>query len=284
MDWSLVLLSQGIESTIERGEQNSTEGNGERRQRMAWSLLVSHEQFEFAVATLRQYQQENPPRPWQQQTIGPGLFFDWAAAAWVGLVLFFHWLNAHAPLEANAIMDRTAVQHGAWWRMFTAVWLHGDIGHLATNGTIGLVLLGLVMGHYGTGVGLLAAYLAGAGGNLAILLFATGQHRSLGASGLVMGALGLLAVQSLTTHDKWAVAGRLVIGGITGGFMLFLLLGTAPGTDVLAHLGGFVSGIGLGALLSWGRRGLRNQFANVIAVVLFIGLVVGPWLKVFRQP
>ena len=38
------------------------------------------------------------------------------------------------------------------------MWLHADVGHFATNATFGLVLLGLVMGRYGTGVGLLAAH------------------------------------------------------------------------------------------------------------------------------
>jgi len=57
------------------------------------------------------------------------------------------------------------------------------------NAGFGLVLLGLAMGVYGTGVGLLAALLAGAGGNAAAWLIDPG-HRSLGASGMVDGLPG----------------------------------------------------------------------------------------------
>ncbi len=87
-------------------------------------------------------------------------------------------------------MDGAAVAHGQWWRLFTAIWLHADLAHLATNATIGLLLLGLAMGRYGTGAGLLAAYLAGAGGNLVAGLISLQPHRSLGASGMVIGCLG----------------------------------------------------------------------------------------------
>src|SRR5207249_3261813 len=47
MDWSLVLLSQGIECMIEHREEG-------------WALLVGPQDFERAVAALRQYEIENP--------------------------------------------------------------------------------------------------------------------------------------------------------------------------------------------------------------------------------
>lgn len=82
-------------------------------------------------------------------------------------------------------------------RIFTATWLHADAGHLATNTVFGFIFVRLVMGRYGPGVGLLAAFLAGVGGNLTIWWVYGGQPRGLGASGVVMGARGLLVVQSL---------------------------------------------------------------------------------------
>ena len=63
-------------------------------------------------------------------------------------------------------------------------------------GTVRLRGLGFAMGRYGTGTGVLAAFLAGAGGNVAAWLASLEQHRNLGASGMVMGSLGLLAAQS----------------------------------------------------------------------------------------
>src|SRR5213078_4135285 len=152
----------------------------------------------------------------------------------------FYWLQAHLDLQAAGLMHSTAVAHGQWWRLFTAIWLHADLGHLAANASIGLVLLGFAMGRYGTGTGLLASYLAGAGGNVAAWLLSLEQHRNLGASGMVMGSLGLLAAQSLSLWKQDPAARKYLLSGIGGGLMLFILFGLTPGTDVMAHFGGFV--------------------------------------------
>ena len=79
---------------------------------------------------------------------------------------------------------------------FTAVMLHADTAHLISNVTIGALFLGFAMGSFGPGIALLAAFLAGAGGNLVDYWFYPSTHRGLGASGMVMGSLGLLTVYS----------------------------------------------------------------------------------------
>jgi rhomboid-like protein, plant len=144
------------------------------------------------------------------------------------------------------------------------------------NASLGLVLLGLTMGNFGTGVGLLAAYLAGAGGNLATWLIVA-EHRSLGASGMVMGCVGLLAAQTISYRHGMPQKLKYALGGLMTGALLFALLGLSPNSDVLAHLGGFVSGILLGALLLIRPNLTRNTAANVLAGITFCGLVVLPW-------
>src|SRR5204863_1178219 len=124
---------------------------------------------------------------------------------------------------------------------FTAVTLHADVAHLAANVSTGIVFLGLAMGCFGSGTALLAAVLAGAGGNVAGVLLHKGEFRSLGASGMVTGALGLLAVHSLSfaRQNKPSLwIGRSVMAT----FLLLVLIGFNPKSDVVAHVGGFVSG------------------------------------------
>jgi rhomboid protease GluP len=267
MDWSLVLLSQGIEPTIDYSE----EGAG-------WGLLVEAADYERALAAIRQYRVENRGWPWQQRVFQPGFLFDWGSLAWVGLISVFYWLSeTQSGLKTAGVMDSTAVGHGQWWRLFTAMWLHADLGHLGANASIGLVLLGLTMGRYGTGVGLLASYLAGAGGNVLAGLVSAGPHLSLGASGLVMGSLGLLAVQSFTLWKANPHAAKLMLSGVFGGVMLFVLLGLSPGSDLLAHFGGFVSGLVLGAMLSGVAGVAQKGRLNFAAGLVFVALVVWPW-------
>jgi membrane associated rhomboid family serine protease len=273
MDWSLVLVSQGIETTIDVAE----DGGG-------WGLLVAGQDYGPAIRAIRQYHIENRGWPWQQQVFRPGFLFDWGALAWVLLTGMFFWLNTSTDLKTAGTMDGAAVAHGQWWRLFTAIWLHADLAHLATNASIGLILLGLTMGRYGTGVGLLAAYLAGAGGNLVAGVLSLQTHRSLGASGMVMGSLGLLAVQSLSLWRQTPHATKFILSGLCGGVMLFALLALTPGTDVMAHLGGFVSGLLLGALFNLVPSLAQKPAANLLGGLVFALLVIAPWWLALRSP
>lgn len=266
MDWSLVLLSEGIESTIDHVVEADD-----------WGLLVEGSHSQQAFRVLRQYRVENRGWPWQRQVLRPGLLFDWASLGWALLLLFFFWLQSNTPIRASGMMDSTKVSTGEWWRLFTAVWLHGDAGHLASNLTSGLVLLGLAMGRYGTGAALLAAYLAGALGNVAGWLLADDLHRSLGASGMVMGALGLLSTQSIAFWPRASVASRYLVSGALAGVMLFVLMGLSPDTDVLAHLGGFVGGIVLGAGLAQMHEPGRRGGLQALCGLLFAVLTIVPW-------
>jgi len=269
MDWSLVLLSQGIESRIEFAEESG------------WQLLFASEEHARALEAIRLYQVENRRWGWRKEVFEGGLLFDWTSLAWVLLAVFFFCLNESRPnLSPAGIMDSVAVSHGEWWRLFSAVWLHADVGHLAENATIGLVLLGLVLGRFGTGTGLLMAYLAGAGGNLFVWLFAPKPHYSRGASGMVMGALGLLAAQSFSSRSPHQR--KYIVTGVLGGLMLFVLFGLTPGTDVVAHLGGFVCGVIGGALLALVPAFAQNLIANLVSGLAFIALVVWPWWLALR--
>lgn len=271
MDWGLVLVSQGIEATIDCSEDGTS-----------WGLMVARPELGRALRALRLYRLENRGWPWQQQVLERGYLFDWGSLAWVLLVILFYGLDARAELRPAGALVGSLVTHGQWWRLFTAIWLHGDVGHLASNATFGFVLLGLAMGRYGTGAGLLAAYLGGVGGNVVSWLVSGELHRSLGASGMVMAGLGLLAAQSLSARPRPAPARKVVLAGIFSGVMLFTLLGLTPGTDVLAHLGGFLSGLLLGGLLGMLPVMAQKAGVNLGCGLLFTVLVVLPWRLALR--
>ena len=266
MDWSLVLISQEIETTIDFSEDGA-----------GWGLLVAAQDHDQALGAIRQYQLENRRWPWRQEMFRPGLLFDWGSLAWVCLIAVFYSLNTHADLHSAGLMDSAAVAHGQWWRLFTGIWLHADLGHLAANATLGVILLGLAMGRYGTGVGLLAAYLAGAGGNVIAWLLSGEPHRSLGSSGMVMGCLGLLAVQSFSLWRRTPHSAKHIVSGIVGGVLLFVLLGLTPGTDVLAHAGGFATGVLLGGLLTLTPGIAQRAGINFFSGLTFALLVIVPW-------
>lgn len=266
MDWSLVLASQAIEHSIERDDS----GN--------WMLLVSAQDAVTAKAVLKQYRLENLRWPWRKKILRARVVFDWGALAWISLTVTLFWLDtARRSLHEAGIMDGQRVAHGEWWRFFTATQLHADLAHLATNTVFGFVLLGLTLGRYGTGVGLLSAFLAGVVGNFATWLVNGQNFRSLGASGVVMGALGLLAAQSFVLLRESRHALRFALGSVAGGVMLFVLLGVSANSDVVAHFGGFFGGLVLGILITLAAKFLENSPANLLSLALFAALVIWTW-------
>jgi len=268
MDWSLVLLSQGIESVVAQSESG-------------WTLLVEPQDHARALAALRQYQLENRGWHWRQKMSWPQVTFHWGAVAWCLLLALFHWLNhvSGSHLKSVGVMEGSAVASGAWWRLFTATMLHFDLAHLMANVAIGFPVLGLAMGRYGPACALLAAYLAGVGGNVAGLFFHAHLATGLGASGMVMGGLGLLTMQSLSLRLNNARSWRYITGGIFGGVMLFTLLGLDPASDVVAHLGGFGCGLILGAAMTLiPQKKLLGPAANAVCGALLAGLVALTWM------
>jgi membrane associated rhomboid family serine protease len=268
LDWSLVLVSQGIESTIERVEEEQ-----------GWRLVVEREDCQRALRALRQYKLENRAPLWRGTVVWKGIVFDGRNLAWLLLLgLIFLASEGRNPALIDAgVMDSHAVRSGQWWRLLTAITLHRDVSHLVSNLTTGFVLLGLAMGSFGSGVGLLAAYLAGVAGNLARFFLYTGNHASLGASGMIFGALGLLSGQMLGLLRSDVAPRQIAIRSMISGFLLLVLFGLNPDTDVFAHVGGFAAGVLFGGLLGFWPRLAGNAVANRVAGAICFGLVALTW-------
>jgi rhomboid protease GluP len=270
MDWALVLLSQNIEATIARLEDGG------------WGLIVNSPDQEAAAAALRQYQIENRGWRWRQPLPGSALVFHGGSALWVAvMVAAYYFCEVRFPhLEEVGILESRAVRAGQWWRLFTAMSLHENLPHLTANVTSGFLLLGLAMARYGAGPALLSAFLAGAAGNLAGVIIYS-EHQSLGASGMVMAALGLLATQSLGWWRRYRSRTRFLWRAGAAALLVLVLIGFSPGTDVVAHVGGFLSGAVFGGALSLVRPArLQTGPINLAAGVAVIALALGTWALV----
>lgn len=266
MDWSLALMSQGVESTIDHAEDDQS-----------WSLVVDQKDLNKALRTLRHYKVENRHwASWQQPLPWPGMHFDWGSMVWAVLLIAFYVVSTGNPaIQRGGWLDIKAVSEGQYWRLFTAMQLHADLVHLAGNLSIGVLLLGLAMGRYGTGLGLLLAYLAGLGGNLLSFTLYSPPFYGLGASGMVMGALGLLTAQAISWRNIRYKGRTYLIAGLAAGLLLLALYGMSPGTDSVAHTGGFLTGLILGIIFSFiGASVGQNSRLNIASGVL-VGVLVG---------
>jgi len=133
-----------------------------------------------------------------------------------------------------------------WWRLVTAMFLHGGLIHIGFN-MMALMQLGPALEElYGSGRYLFLYTVAGAFGFLAS---ATTVHLSLGASGAILGLVG--AMLAVTTKRGGAYMRELrsrLISSVVTLFVLGLLPGIA--IDNWAHGGGLLAGFILGKIFA----------------------------------
>jgi rhomboid protease GluP len=143
--------------------------------------------------------------------------------------------------------DSVLIQSGQWWRLFTAVFLHGSWLHLIMNGVTLAWFGGQMERLYGGRKFFLIYMVAGVMGNLLSYLMLPGP--SLGASGALFGLIGAGLIfplrfrRLLPVKERETILKQLaLVAGIN------LALSFSPGIDRYAHFGGFIGG-GLMALL-----------------------------------
>jgi rhomboid protease GluP len=275
MDWSLVLASQEIHPIISGPEEGR-----------AWGLWVEPGQHGKALESIKLYRLEN--RGWSWKTAVPGSNLELHAGAlfWCIFLGLVHWIVtfANAELERAGRMDSAAVLQGSWWRLFTPIILHADLAHLMANATFGVLILGLAMARFGAGVTLLATYFCGAFGNVLGLVLYSKPYFGIGASGMMMGALGMLCIHGFGLWRKNPKAARYVFSGVLAGILLFVLFGLSMNSDIIAHVGGFFAGLVFGAVLSVVPESkLAKNSVNWVALVLLGSLLVCTWAIALRN-
>lgn len=287
MDWGLALMSQGIPAVIDREEAPARDSErspecslvaadqSRGARTWVWRLRVESDALERARAVIREYRRENRRFAWHRAAIATRpLSWNPTALFWVLVLCALHALLPMALRSAGWVEASSVRQQGQWWRLFTGTWLHADVAHLASNVGTGALTLGFAMGRYGPGTALCLSLIAGAAANVPGVLLREPSARALGASGVVMAALGLLAGHAVVWWRISRHASKPVWISLGAGGFLFLSLGVNPASDVLAHAGGFVGGILLGALAAWFRWGrFEKVWASLYAV-----LALGPWL------
>jgi membrane associated rhomboid family serine protease len=190
----------------------------------------------------------------------PGWLF---CGCWVSLLMaVFYWQG-----EDSSLVDRAASSsvglfgRGEWWRPFTGLFLHADIGHLVGNLVGGAVFGTLVARLIGPLRGWTLILTAGTLGNLVTSALTYPQpFNSIGASTAVFAALGILSGVGIaeTLRERAHLPWLRILAPVFAGIILLGWLGggSTPQTDVLGHVFGFGSGLAAGAAVGAldGRR------------------------------
>jgi len=272
--WTLVLDARAVPCRLDHDDRG-------------WLLLTPPDSLATACHELRQFEEENrnwppplpPPHPLAENTLA-------TLSVLILLAIFHNLIQLDAalpgtnPPEWIGIGNAQAAKilDGQWWRLITALTLHGDVLHLISNLAIGGAFILLLCRELGSGLAWCLLLASGALGNLANAWVQSPGHTSVGASTLVFGAVGILASLSAARyrnhlHRRWALP-------VAAALALLALLGTeGRNTDLGAHLFGFGFGIGLGLIAEqvMGKHGHPGRRLNALLALFSIVIVAAAW-------
>jgi rhomboid protease GluP len=186
----------------------------------------------------------------------------------------------HFSLLAMGASDRAQVlDHGEWWRLFTATMLHGSAEHLIGN-VITFLMVGFLLEPM-IGIGWFAAiYLTGgfAGAVLSTLLNGP-DTLSVGASGAIMATLAALFTLSFHAGaGKPGLMRRMAAGSLFPALIPAVSKSGAV-VDINAHLGGCLAGAAIAFLLliAWNDEVETLPGRSIAAIIAGFWVAMTAW-------
>ena len=211
----------------------------------------------------------------------------WVVVALCVAVYGFQMMSS--DLLEGGFFSSQAMRDGRWWTIFTAIFMHGSLIHIASNMWAYLVLSPFVIARFGRGwKGVLPYHafflLCGLAGNAVFwLIHPYGDNPVVGASGAIYGVYAasmrldlfgerLSPVRSRRTLDAiwFFIWSNALVILIFGGPELVLEILQGKGGNVVipiaweAHLGGFVAGFFLIQLMA--GKGWKHDWKAGIVV------------------
>jgi membrane associated rhomboid family serine protease len=177
-------------------------------------------------------------------------------------------------LFSDWALQGLAVSDGDWWRLVTAMFLHGSMLHLLFN-MLALFWLGSIVEQaLGTPRYLIVYFVSGVAGSAGALVFSSPFAVTVGASGAIFGVMGaLLILEYRATGSLAGQAMMLIIFNLAITFAI-------PGISKGGHLGGLLGGILVTLSLDEGRRRRVPGLGLVLAVVIGVASFVVAYVRV----
>jgi rhomboid protease GluP len=270
-------------------------------------LLVRLADAGNARAELEKYSRENRPLESRYEAPQPIERSVGAALVYAAVLIAFDFVSRRQsfglPWWRSGLADASAIQAGDWWRSVTALCLHVDGLHLASNLVFGAVFGVMLAQSIGFGLAWLAFVLTGGLGNWVNAIAQSPSHVAVGASTGVFGILGVQAAHDWVRRRelhynlfrRWApvAIGAALLAWLGGdgrqidptSFPQHLdrFDSALPAIDVGAHVLGFVTGLGLGSLVGWARSRMTISAVSQIALAaVAIGMLALSWILALR--
>ncbi|MDX9954081.1 MAG: rhomboid family intramembrane serine protease [Anaerolineae bacterium] len=170
----------------------------------------------------------------------------------VNVLAFIPYLSMHLNLEGiwyltlglGGLIPSAVLDYYQLWRLITAGFLHADYLHIALN-MYALHNIGRDAERlFGTGRFLLSYLLSLLSGSILVTALAGRETGTIGASGAIMGIVGMLLIYSKNYREVPAV--NEMFGSMLRMALLNLGIGLLPGISLWGHLGGLLGGLAAG--------------------------------------
>jgi len=174
-------------------------------------------------------------------------------------------------VNLGALYGPLTVLKGEWWRLFTAMFLHGGMTHLLMN-MFSLYIVGRAAQMYFDTKSYLSIYLfSGLLGGL-VSLYIHPASVGVGASGAIFGVFGALAGFFLAHRDKIASHSKAFMKDFAMIIGINLVIGfSIPSVDVSAHIGGLAVGFVGGFVLSKDPKWIWAYSMAMLLLIIAIG-------------
>ena len=159
-------------------------------------------------------------------------------------------MDIETLVNMGAVYGPFTVLDSQWWRLLSAMFLHGGMTHLLMN-MVSLYLIGRgVEAYFDTKSYLIIYIFSGILGSLASLYMHL-ESVGIGASGAIFGVFGALAGFFLAHREKIESYTKAFMKDFSIIIGINLMIGfSIPSVDMSAHIGGLVAGLLGGFMIS----------------------------------
>jgi rhomboid protease GluP len=161
---------------------------------------------------------------------------------------------------------------GDYWRLLTAAFVHGGLFHIAMNMWCLWSLGRLAERLFGKWQTFAIYIVTGVGGSLLSIAYDPGRL-SVGASGAIFGIVGAL-IAGLKFGDfpiSWRQQRATLSSVVVFALFSFVWGMSSTGTDNMAHLGGFITGLLLGMPL--GAFAQKHKLLQLATILVTAGVI-----------
>ena len=179
-------------------------------------------------------------------------------------------MDMQTLVNMGALFGPLTVLKGEWWRLLSAMFLHGGMTHLLMN-MFSLYLVGRGAQMYFDAKSYLSIYFfSGIIGGL-VSLYMHPVSVGVGASGAIFGIFGALAGFFLAHRERIASYSKAFMKDFSVIILINLGIGlTIPSIDVSAHIGGLVIGFIGGYIISKDSKWILAYNLMMILLILAI--------------